>query len=237
MPIIIGRMTKHKSILIVDDEVKINDVLRDYFQSLGYIVYQAFDGRTALEIFDKSLPSLVLLDLMLPDISGEEVCQRIRRKSRTPVIMLTAKTSEDDLLKGFDLGADDYIAKPFSLKEVNVRVKAVLRRVDTDELAGEPVVFGDGELLIDYKKRIVKVNGNETALTPTEFDLLATLSKSPYKAFSREQLISFALGDDFLGYDRTIDTYIKTIRQKIEKNPKTPRFIITVHGVGYRFEG
>lgn len=230
-------MTKHKNILIVDDETKINEVLKDYFMAQGYGVYQAFDGKTALEIFDKTTPSLVLLDLMLPDISGEEVCRTIRRKSRIPVIMLTAKTSEDDLLKGFDLGADDYIAKPFSLKEVNVRVKAVLRRVDTDELAGAPVSFGDGELLIDYKKRIVRLGGSEVSLTPTEFNLLATLSKSPYKAFSREQLISFALGDDFLGYDRTIDTYIKTIRQKIEKNPKTPRFITTVHGVGYRFEG
>jgi len=221
----------------VDDETKINEVLKDYFLAQGYGVYQAFDGKTALEIFDKSPISLVLLDLMLPDISGEDVCRALRKKSRIPVIMLTAKAGEDDLLKGFDLGADDYIAKPFSLKEVNVRVKAVLRRVDTDELAEAPVSFGDGELLIDYKKRIVKVDGKEVLLTPSEFNLLATMSKSPTKAFSREQLITFALGDDFLGYDRTIDTYIKTIRQKIEKNPKAPRFIITVHGVGYRFEG
>lgn len=230
-------MTKAKKILIVDDEEKIGEVLKDYLSAQGFEVYQAVDGKTALVIFNKISPNLVILDLMLPDISGEELCQIIRRKARTPIIMLTAKISEDEMLNGFDIGADDYITKPFSLKEVSVRVKAVLRRVEVDELSEAPVSFAGGYLVIDYKNHVAKVNGGEVSLTPTEFSLLSTLTKSPYKAFSREQLISYALGDDFIGYDRTIDTYIKTIRQKIEINPKTPRFITTVHGIGYRFEG
>ncbi|OPZ78109.1 MAG: Transcriptional regulatory protein SrrA [Alphaproteobacteria bacterium ADurb.Bin438] len=228
---------KQNKILIVDDEAKIREVLRDYLEAIGYDVYEACNGEQGVKKFEEVYPNLVLLDLMLPDINGEEVCQRIRRKSRIPIIMLTAKASEENLLDGFGYGADDYITKPFSLKEISVRIKAVLRRVETDELSEKPVSFLDGYLVIDYNTRFVQKEGEEVCLTPTEFNILSTLAKSPYKAFSREQLINFALNDDFYGYDRTIDTYIKTIRQKIEPNPKKPKLITTVYGYGYRFEG
>lgn len=231
-------MSQKNTVLVVDDEVKIAEVLTSYLKKEGYAVVCAHSGREALRLFESAAPVLVLLDLMLPDISGEDVCRAIRSRSRVPVIMLTAKIEEDDVLKGLGIGADDYVTKPFSPREVVARVNAVLRRVlaqavpMTDEYA-----FAGRELVIDNMRHEVFVKGAPVALTPGEFKLLAALAKYPAKTFTREELIACALGDDFAGFDRVIDTHIKNIRQKIEPAPKKPVYILTVHGVGYKFGG
>lgn len=229
---------KHaRTILIVDDEEKIVEVLEVYLKKEGYHVLTAYDGATALKLFKENEVSLVLLDLMLPDIMGEQVCQMIRVNSRVPIIMLTAKTEEADLINGLKIGADDYIFKPFSPRAVVAKVEAVLRRVEGDELTSIPVSYNHGKLVIDFENMIVKVCGKETYLTPTEVKILTTMAKSPNRVFSREQLISYALNDDFNGFDRSIDTYIKGIRSKIEEDRKDPVYILTVHGMGYKFAG
>lgn len=226
-----------KKILVVDDEVKIVEVLTAYLENNDYAVSVAYNGRDAWALFNQTSPALVLLDLMLPDLTGEELCKMIRRKSRTPIIMLTAKIDEENVLNGLELGADDYITKPFSPREVMARISAVLRRAESAELTEKAISYHNDYLIIDFKTHTVKVKGQMVSLTPTEFKLLATLAKSPDWAFSRDQLIEFALDSDFQGYDRTIDTYIKNIRQKIEADPKKPLFVRTIHGVGYRFGG
>lgn len=223
------------SILIVDDEVKITQVLDAYLQKKGFETFIAHSGLSALEQFSKQNVSLVLLDLMLPDIPGEKICQEIRRSSRVPIIMLTAKAEEYDLIRGLEIGADDYLTKPFSPRTVVAKVEAVLRRAMGDELVGIPVVFGNGYLSIDFRAGTVKVNQEEIKITPTEFRLLRTLAKAPGRVFSRNQLIEFALGEDYDGFDRSIDTYIKSLRAKIEPDRKHPQFILTAHGFGYKF--
>lgn len=228
-------MREKKRILIVDDEEKMMEVLSAYLQGAGYKVYEALNGTDAVDIYEKVEPSLVILDLMLPDIMGEDICKMIRAKSRTPIIMLTAKTEEKDIIDGLYSGADDYIVKPFKVKEVLARVDAVLRRTESDHLIGEPVAYGDGSLIIDFKNYSVKSRGEEVVLTPTEYKLLSTLAKTPGKVFTRNELIQYALNDEFNGNDRSIDTYIKNIRQKIEPDPKNPQFLFTAHGFGYRF--
>ncbi|PKM56002.1 MAG: DNA-binding response regulator [Firmicutes bacterium HGW-Firmicutes-5] len=228
-------MDEPKKILIVDDEKKIVEVLKAYLSIDGYKTFEAYNGKDAIDIFERISPSLVILDLMLPDIMGEDVCKIIRKKSRTPFIMLTAKTEEYDLIRGFNIGADDYIMKPFRVKEVLVRVAAVLRRTNSDELVSEPISFGNEYLVIDFKNSIVKKQGIDVFLTPTEFKILSTLAKTPNKVFTRDEIIVIALKDNFNGYDRSIDTYIKNIRQKIEPDSKVPKFLITVHGTGYKF--
>lgn len=227
-----------KKILIVDDEVKIVEVIKSYLQNSGYSVYTAYNGKEALDQFEKVNPVLVVLDLMLPDMKGEEICRQIRKKSRVPIIMLTAKIEEEDILEGLKIGADDYITKPFSPRQLVARVEAVLRR------AGDPVIplsslisFNNGEMVIDTQKYEVKRNGKIINLTPNEYKLLIMMVKHPEKTFTREELIYMALGEDFDGYDRTIDTHIKNMRQKIETDPKTPKYVVTIHGVGYRFGG
>lgn len=225
-------------ILIVEDEDKILTVVKSFLESKGFTVLMATDGKKAIEVFERETISLILLDLMLPELPGEEVCQIIRRKSKVPIIMLTAKSEESDLLKGLGIGADDYITKPFSLKALYARIEAVLRR-SADDL---PVMVGrksfrDGELVIDYEYRIVTKNSVEVRLTPNEYKILTTLAKYPNKVYSREELIMSALGDEFEGYDRAIDSHIKNLRQKIESDPKEPKYIKTIHGVGYKFGG
>lgn len=225
-------------ILIVEDEDKILAVVKSFLESKGFTVLTAQDGKTAIEVFERENISLILLDLMLPELPGEEVCQIIRRRSKVPIIMLTAKSEESDLLKGLGIGADDYITKPFSLKALYARIEAVLRR-SADDL---PVLngirsFRDGELVIDYDYRIITKNSIEVRLTPNEYKILTTLAKHPNKVFTREELISSALGDEFEGYDRAIDSHIKNLRQKIESDPKEPKYIKTIHGVGYKFGG
>lgn len=225
-------------VLVVDDEEKIVEVLKSYFESSGYKVYEAFNGTKALELFERMNPDLVILDLMLPDLSGEELCRTIRKRSRTPIIMLTAKVEEEDILQGLDIGADDYITKPFSPRQLVARAAAVLRRSVDDTMPLSSVLsFCDDDLMIDSNKHEVRKSGEVVNLTPNEFKILLTLIKYPQKAFTREELVNIALGDDYEGYDRTIDTHIKNLRQKIEDDPKAPRYIMTVYGIGYRFGG
>lgn len=227
-----------KRILVVDDEQKIVEVVKSYLEHSGYEVYTAYNGKQALELFEKVGPALIVLDLMLPDISGEEVCKIIRKQSRIPIIMLTAKVEEEDILKGLDIGADDYVIKPFSPKQLVARVVAVLRRTVEDPVSlSNSISFNNGEIVINNIKHEVKKNGNVVNLTPNEYRILLTMVKYPNKTFTREELISMALGDDFEGFDRTVDTHIKNIRQKIEDDPKEPKYLLTVHGIGYRLGG
>ncbi len=225
-------------ILIVEDEEKILTVVKSFLESKGFTVLTASNGKKAIEVFERENISLILLDLMLPELPGEEVCQIIRRKSKVPIIMLTAKSEESDLLKGLGIGADDYITKPFSLKALYARIVAVLRRsVDDLFSMNGKKAFRDGELVIDYDYRIVTRNSVEVRLTPNEYKILTTLAKYPNKVFTREELIASALGEEFEGFDRAIDSHIKNLRQKIESDPKEPVFIKTIHGVGYKFGG
>lgn len=231
-------MTANKSILVVDDEPKILEVITSYLKSKGYNVFSAENGQTALEIFKKHTISLLVLDLMLPDVSGEEVCARIRKTSRVPIIMLTAKTQEDDLLKGLGLGADDYILKPFSLKELHARIETVLRRTSGDLVPlAVKSSWRNGDLVVDFEKNTVIRQNKTINLTHSERMILSALIKYPGRMFTREELIEIAFGDDFDGYDRVIDTHIKNLRQKIEDNAKSPVYILTVHGLGYKFGG
>ena len=225
-------------ILVVEDEEKILTVVKSFLESKGFTVFTASDGKKAIEVFDRESISLIILDLMLPELPGEEVCKIIRKKSRVPIIMLTAKSEESDLLKGLGIGADDYITKPFSLKALHARMEAVLRR-SIDDLPGlvSKKSFRDGELVIDFENRYVTRNSTEVKLTPNEYKLLVTLAKYPNKVFTRDELIASAFGDEFEGYDRTIDSHIKNLRQKLETDPKEPYYIMTIHGVGYKFGG
>lgn len=227
-----------KKILVVDDEEKILEVVASLLEKKGYEVCQAQDGNSAIQKYEHENIALIILDLMLPDMTGEEVCRKIRTKSRVPIIMLTAKADEEALLHGLNIGADDYITKPFSLKELAARVEVVLRRA-SDDL--QPLYkrnsFHNGELFVDVESYTVKRNGERISLTQSEWNILAALMKYPNKVFTREELIQIALGDDFEGYDRTIDSHVKNLRQKIEQDPKHPLYIITVHGKGYRFGG
>lgn len=227
-----------KSILVVDDEVKIVEVVKSYLENSGFLVRAAYNGNDALDIFDKTNPSLIVLDLMLPDISGEEVCKTIRKKSRVPIIMLTAKVEEEDILKGLDIGADDYVTKPFSPRQLIARVNALLRRTADEDLPLSNILsFNNNELVIDSLRHEIRKNGQVVNLTPSEYKLLMIMVSYPTKSFTREELVQLALGEDYDGYDRTIDTHIKNLRQKIEPNSKNPRYIITIHGIGYKFGG
>jgi DNA-binding response OmpR family regulator len=227
-----------KKILVVDDEIKIIEVIKSFLESKGFCVYSAVNGKKALEIFERENISLVILDLMLPEMSGEEICSMIRRKSRVPIIMLTAKANEVDLLNGFGIGADDYITKPFSLKALYARVEAVLRRSGDDPaVLFNKKSYNDGDLNIDFESRSIHKNSEEVKMTPNEYRILTTLIKYPNKVFTRDELIASAFGSDFEGYDRTIDSHIKNIRQKIETDPKNPVYVKTIHGVGYKFGG
>ena len=230
-------MGKNRTILLVDDEEKIVEVLQAYLEKAGYEVLCAYDGAATMELFRNNDISLILLDLMLPDIMGEEICRMVRAVSRVPIIMLTAKTEENDLIKGLRLGADDYIFKPFSPRTVVAKAEAVLRRVESDKLISVPVSYNQGSLVIDFQNGDVKAGGQDAGLTPTEYKILATMAKAPNRTFTREQLITYALDDNFDGYDRSIDTYIKSIRSKIEEDRKNPVFIVPVHVFLYSFVG
>jgi len=225
------------TILIVDDEKKIADVLTSYLEKEGYAVVCANSGREAIRQFNRYTPALVILDLMLPDLPGEDVCREIRQKSKAPILMLTAKTQEEEILRGLRLGADDYVTKPFSPRQVVARVAAILRRTGGQAAAAEVLTFPQQDLVIDDTRHEVSLHGEPVALTPSEFRILRALVGHMSKTFTREELIALAFGDEFDGYDRVIDTHIKNIRQKIEPEPKTPRYILTVHGIGYKFNG
>lgn len=233
-----GMKSNGKKVLVVDDEVKILEVLRSFLESKAYTVFTAEDGKQALSIFEKESISFVILDLMLPDLSGEEICERIRQRSRVPIIMLTAKVEEEALLKGLAVGADDYITKPFRLKELHARMEAVSRRSSEDLLPlYRRMSFCSGDLEVDMDTREIKKNGHQISLTPNEFKILAALIKYPNKVFTREELITAAFGEDFEGYDRSVDSHIKNLRQKIETDSKNPLYVVTVHGIGYKFGG
>ena len=225
-------------ILVVDDEEKIAEVVKSYLEKSGFKVYCAYNGNEALELFDKINPRLVVLDLMLPDISGEEICRTIRKKSRVPIIMLTARVEEESILNGLGIGADDYVTKPFSPRQLIARVIAILRRSEDGIMPLSNVMsFNNGELLIDSIRHEIKKDGQPVNLTPNEYKILMALIKYPQKAFTRDELVCLVLGEDYEGYDRTIDTHVKNLRQKIEPDVRTPRYILTVYGVGYKFGG
>lgn len=231
-------MSESKKILVVDDEAKIREVLFSYLTGKGFQVYLAETGKEAFALFKNHAIDLLLLDLMLPDLSGEEVCLCIRKESDVPIIMLTAKTMEEDMINGLHLGADDYIAKPFSLKEVYARIEALLRRSSGGlNVSPRSTIWQDDKLVIDSEKRNVTKCGELISLTRSEWNILSALVNSPQKVFSRAELLDAAFDPSFDGYDRIIDTHIKNLRKKIEDNPKSPVYVITVHGLGYRFGG
>jgi len=222
-----------KKILVVDDEKKIVSVVRGYLEQAGFSVVTASDGQQALIVFRHEKPNLVLLDLGLPEVDGLDVARTLRKESSVPIIMLTARIEETDRLIGLELGADDYILKPFSPREVVARVRAVLRRVDGVTESAQ--VFHAGELTLNLSKHSVLLGNESIELTPTEFGLLAALMQNPGQAFTRMQLLDRVQGQAYDGYERTIDAHIKNLRQKIGDDPQAPRYILTVFGVGYKF--
>ena len=225
----------NERVLIIDDEPSIHEVVRAYLERDGFIVYGATDGRHGLELALSKRPQLVVLDLMLPDISGEEICRQLRDRSDVAILMLTAKSTEDERIAGLGLGADDYLTKPFSPRELVARVKAILRRAGGSEM---PLLelhrFDDGRLEIDTVRHEVRVAGEPVDLTPSEFKLLLALATYPGRAYSRFELINRVQGHDFEGYERTIDAHIKNLRRKIEADHAKPRYVETVPGIGYR---
>ncbi|MDF2548881.1 MAG: response regulator transcription factor [Anaerosolibacter sp.] len=229
---------KSKSILVVEDEKKILEVIQAYLKNEGFDVLIAEDGENALEIINREQVHLVILDLMLPKISGEDVCRKIRTMSDIPIIMLTARSEEDDKIEGLAIGADDYMTKPFSPRELIGRVRALIRRSYREEQPlADFLSYNHGDLEVDVKRMLVKKNGDILNFTPNEFKLLYVFLVNPGQIFTREQLIEKAFGYDYDGFDRTIDTHIKNIRQKIENDPKNPVYILTVYGMGYKFGG
>lgn len=224
-----------KSILVVDDEERIVDIIKAYLEIENYTIFVAYNGKDALDIFEKKSIDFVVLDLMLPGLSGEEVCKKIRLTSQVPILMLTAKVDEGDKIYGLNIGADDYMIKPFSPKELVARVKAILRRFSVETVKAEIIELNNGDLIIDFDKMEIKKKGILVNITPKEFEIVELLVKNPGKVFSREQMISEVLGYDFEGYDRAIDAHIKNIRHKIEDEKN--KYIKTIYGVGYKFMG
>jgi DNA-binding response OmpR family regulator len=222
-----------KSILVVDDEPKIVQLARDYLEHAGFGVVTARDGREALQAVRQHRPDLIVLDLGLPELDGLDVTRTLRRDSNLPIVMLTARDDEVDKLLGLELGADDYLTKPFSPRELVARVKAVLRR---SEITPEKTdVIRAGDVVLDVPRMRTEVAGRTIDLTPTEFQLLATLARRPGRIFTRGQLLDEVRGVTFESYERAIDTHIKNLRRKIEPDPRQPRYLLTVYGVGYRF--
>lgn len=222
-----------KTILVVDDELKITRLLRDYLEQAGFRVVTSADGRTALRAARAERPDLIVLDLGLPGIDGLDVTRTLRKSSDVPIIMLTARAEEADRIVGLELGADDYLVKPFSPKELVARVRAVLRRVDASVEA--PDVVRAGDLEIDTTKRSVTLDGVHVDLTPTEFDLLLHLARSPGRVYTRSQLLDALHGVAFESYERAIDAHMKNLRRKLEPDPSRPRYLLTVYGVGYKY--
>jgi len=224
------------TILVVDDERKIRDLVRAYLEREGYAVLVADSGERALEALERAHPDLVVLDLMLPDIAGEEIARTVRSHSNVPIIMLTAKASEEDRVTGLRIGADDYLVKPFSPRELVARVEAVLRRASGSAVT--PILsYDEGRLRIDRDSREVEVGGEPVELTRSEFDLLYALASHPGRVFSRYELVTKVQGYDYEGYERTIDAHVKNLRKKLGDDPRRPRYVLTVTGVGYKFGG
>ena len=227
-------MARVKTVLVVDDEPRIVQLARDYLENAGFVVLTAGDGASAVHAFRTRHPDLVVLDLGLPELDGLDVTRAIRAESATPIVMLTARDDELDKLLGLELGADDYITKPFSPRELVARVRAVLRRTEGAASATEPDRIAVGDLVLDVPRMRVEVGGTPAELTPTEFTLLATMARQPGRIFTRSQLLDAVHGVAFESYERAIDTHVKNVRRKIEPNPREPRYVLTVYGVGYR---
>ncbi|MHB1340511.1 MAG: response regulator [Coriobacteriia bacterium] len=223
-----------RSVLVVDDNVKIVEVLSAYLRQEGFDVRTALDGPSAVDAVAEERPDIALLDIMLPGIDGIELTKRFQREYDLPVILVTAKTEEIDRLIGLEIGADDYVSKPFSPREVVARVKAVLRRVDGQRPEGETSVMRVGDMVVDTERREVTIDGSVADLTRTEFEIIATMAAHPGRVYSRLQLLEAVSGDAFEGYERTIDAHVKNLRKKIGDDPKHPTYVRTVFGVGYK---
>ena len=221
-----------KTVLVVDDEPKIVQLARDYLEHAGFEVIAAADGRSAIQAIRTRRPDLIVLDLGLPELDGLDVTRTVRAEGATPIVMLTARDDELDKLLGLELGADDYITKPFSPRELVARVRAVLRRTERAAEPADTIAVGDLEL--DVPRMRTSVGGRPVQLTPTEFSLLATMARQPGRIFTRSQLLDAVRGVAFESYERAIDTHVKNIRRKIEPDPRAPRYVLTVYGVGYR---
>ena len=224
-----------KKILVVDDEPKIVTMVKSYLTKEGYEVLESYNGYDALKLFHQEKPALIVLDWMMPEMDGIEVLQEIRKESQIPIIMLTAKTEEIDKLISFELGVDDYLVKPFSLRELAVRIKGILKRIEAKTSLKEEVLI-EGEITLYKETREVYLNDKPVDLTPTEFKLLEALMKNPGKVYSRLELLEHAIGEAYEGYERSIDTHISNLRKKIEKDPANPEYIQTVFGVGYKLK-
>jgi DNA-binding response OmpR family regulator len=226
----------NKKIVVIEDEPSVQEVVRGYLERDGYVVFTAASGSEGLALAERLRPAMVILDLMLPDMPGEEICGEIRRRSDVPILMLTAKSAEEERVGGLALGADDYVTKPFSPRELVARVRAVLRRAgETETPLVEQLSFDQGRLVVDTVRQDVFVDGEPVDLTPNEYRLLTTLARYPGRVYSRYELINHVQGYDYEGYERTIDSHVKNLRKKIEPDPKSPHYVETVFGAGYRF--
>lgn len=226
------------TVLIAEDEQMIRDSVSAYLQKQGCRTLPAGTGREALALFEREAVGFVILDLMLPDLPGEEVCAALRRRSTVPVLMLTAKSAEEDILNGLRIGADDYVTKPFSLKQLYARMEAILRRAGNDlRPLAETFTWNENELYVDFEHREIRRQGEALSLTPSEWKILSALVRHPKKVYTRSELIELVFGPDFDSYERVIDTHVKNLRKKVEPDPKSPRYIQTVHGLGYKFGG
>jgi len=224
-----------KKVLVIDDDVNTVELVKMYLNRDGYKVITASDGHEALRLAKEAHPDLIVLDLMLPGIDGLEICRTLRAESEVPIIMLTAKTTEEDRITGLQLGADDYVTKPFSPRELAARVRAVLRRLPEESSERGPVEIRFDDIVINFVKHEVTIGNRQILLTPIEFKLLGVMAREPGRVFSRAQLIEKAMGYDFEGFDRTIDVHILNIRRKIEPDANHPRYLKTVYGAGYKF--
>ncbi|KJR48120.1 Phosphate regulon transcriptional regulatory protein PhoB (SphR) [Desulfosporosinus sp. I2] len=222
-------------LILVDDEPEILTLVRDYLYREGFTVLTAVNGLDGMQLIEREKPDLVLLDWMLPGMSGLEMCKRLRETSTIPIIMLTAKSEEIDRVLGLEFGADDYIVKPFSLRELAARIKTVLRRSSGVSQEAASSLLIRGELSLDVSSHKVLKRGHEIFLTPTEFNILHLLASRPGTVYSRLQLLRQAMGEEYLYYERSIDTHVSNLRKKIEDNPSDPKYVETVFGVGYRF--
>jgi DNA-binding response OmpR family regulator len=222
------------TVLLVEDERKLRDLVRSYLERAGFAVLSTDSGAEAINLADSANPDLIVLDLGLPDVPGEAVAREVHADSKTPILMLTAKTSEQDRIAGLELGADDYVTKPFSPRELVLRVQAILRRNAPGATDYSVASFGDGALVIDEARRTARVRGKAVELTPTEWGILLALTTVPGRVYSRFELINRVRGYDFEGYERTIDSHIKNLRRKIEEDPANPAIVLTVLGGGYR---
>ena len=223
------------TVLVVEDETKIRELLRSYLEREGFNVLTTGSGAEAITMAERTAPDLIVLDLRLPDVPGEEVAREVRRTSQVPILMLTAKSAEDDRIHGLEVGADDYVTKPFSPRELVLRVHAILRRGRADTPGGARRSFGGSELVIDEDRRQALVRGGAVELTPTEWGILTALCSVPGRVYSRSELINRVRGYEFDGYERTIDSHVKNLRRKIERDASTPEIVVTVLGAGYRF--